>query len=29
VSNFQIAHLQRLPVETDTVPVVNQIEVHP
>jgi 2,5-diketo-D-gluconate reductase A len=29
VSNFQTAHLQRLAVETDTVPAVNQIEVHP
>ena len=29
VSNFQIAHLERLSVETDTVPAVNQIEVHP
>ncbi|MGE2836471.1 aldo/keto reductase [Mycobacterium sp. SMC-4] len=29
VSNFQVAHLQRLAEETDTVPVVNQIEVHP
>ncbi|MGE2736391.1 aldo/keto reductase [Mycolicibacterium vaccae] len=29
VSNFQVAHLQRLADETDTVPVVNQIEVHP
>ncbi|MFY9920543.1 MAG: aldo/keto reductase [Mycobacterium sp.] len=29
VSNFQVAHLERLAKETDTVPVVNQIEVHP
>jgi 2,5-diketo-D-gluconate reductase A len=29
VSNFQIAHLQRLLDETDTVPAVNQIELHP
>ncbi|HEX2214955.1 MAG TPA: aldo/keto reductase [Mycobacterium sp.] len=29
VSNFQIAHLQRLAEETGTVPAVNQIEVHP
>ena len=29
VSNFQIAHLQRLAAETDTVPAVNQIEAHP
>ena len=29
VSNFEIDHLQRLYDETDTVPVVNQIEVHP
>ena len=29
VSNFQIHHLQELARETDTVPVVNQIEVHP
>ena len=29
VSNFQPAHLQRLADETDTVPSVNQIEVHP
>lgn len=29
VSNFQTAHLQRLAAETDTVPSVNQIEVHP
>jgi len=29
VSNFQPAHLDRLAVETDTVPAVNQIEVHP
>jgi len=29
VSNFQQAHLQRLFEETDTVPAVNQIEVHP
>ncbi|MGE2728503.1 aldo/keto reductase [Mycolicibacterium vaccae] len=29
VSNFQVAHLQRLADETDTVPVANQIEVHP
>jgi 2,5-diketo-D-gluconate reductase A len=29
VSNFQTAHLDRLAAETDTVPSVNQIEVHP
>ncbi|MDJ0396076.1 aldo/keto reductase [Rhodococcus sp. G-MC3] len=29
VSNFQPAHLERLAEETDTVPAVNQIEVHP
>jgi 2,5-diketo-D-gluconate reductase A len=29
VSNFQVAHLERLAHETDTVPAVNQIEVHP
>ena len=29
VSNFQIPHLERLAAETDTVPAVNQIEVHP
>jgi 2,5-diketo-D-gluconate reductase A len=29
VSNFQAAHLQRLFDETETVPAVNQIEVHP
>ena len=29
VSNFQPAHLDRLAVETGTVPAVNQIEVHP
>ena len=29
VSNFQIDHLERLAAETDTVPAVNQIEVHP
>ncbi|HLY33811.1 MAG TPA: aldo/keto reductase [Jatrophihabitantaceae bacterium] len=29
VSNFQVAHLQRLLDETDTVPAVNQIELHP
>jgi 2,5-diketo-D-gluconate reductase A len=29
VSNFQVAHLQRLIDETDTVPAVNQIELHP
>jgi 2,5-diketo-D-gluconate reductase A len=29
VSNFQVHHLQRLFTETDIVPVVNQIEVHP
>ena len=29
VSNFQVAHLERLAEETDTVPAVNQIEVHP
>ena len=29
VSNFQIAHLERLAKETETVPAVNQIEAHP
>jgi 2,5-diketo-D-gluconate reductase A len=29
VSNFQVAHLERLARETDTVPAVNQIEAHP
>lgn len=29
VSNFQIAHLQKLLAEADTVPAVNQIELHP
>src|SRR6185312_16257530 len=29
VSNFQVAHLERLAQETDTVPAVNQIELHP
>jgi 2,5-diketo-D-gluconate reductase A len=29
VSNFEIGHLERLAAETDTVPAVNQIEVHP
>lgn len=29
VSNFEIAHLERLAAETGTVPAVNQIEVHP
>src|SRR3954471_14841155 len=29
VSNFQVSHLERLANETDTVPAVNQIEVHP
>lgn len=29
VSNFQPSHLDRLATETDTVPAVNQIEVHP
>jgi 2,5-diketo-D-gluconate reductase A len=29
VSNFQIAHLERLADETDTVPSVNQIELNP
>ncbi|SPM30925.1 aldo/keto reductase [Mycobacterium terramassiliense] len=29
VSNFQTAHLERLAAETETVPAVNQIEVHP
>ncbi len=29
VSNFQVPHLQRLATETETVPAVNQIEVHP
>ena len=29
VSNFQVAHLERLAAETDTVPAVNQVEAHP
>src|SRR3954451_1542575 len=29
VSNFQVAHLDRLAAETETVPAVNQIELHP
>ncbi|ORB30577.1 aldo/keto reductase [Mycolicibacterium parafortuitum] len=29
VSNFQVPHLEKLAQETDTVPAVNQIEVHP
>ncbi len=29
VSNFQVEHLERLAAETDVVPVVNQIELHP
>jgi 2,5-diketo-D-gluconate reductase A len=29
VSNFQVAHLQRLAAEADVVPAVNQIELHP
>lgn len=29
VSNFQVAHVERLAAETDTVPAVNQVEVHP
>ncbi|TDC81821.1 aldo/keto reductase [Micromonospora sp. KC606] len=29
VSNFQVAHLERLAVEAEVVPAVNQIEVHP
>ena len=29
VSNFQVSHLRRLASETDVVPAVNQIEVHP
>lgn len=29
VSNFQVDHLERLACETETVPAVNQIEVHP
>lgn len=29
VSNFQVPHLERLRQETDTVPAINQIEVHP
>ncbi|OLT12435.1 oxidoreductase [Pseudonocardia sp. CNS-139] len=29
VSNFQIAHLERLAAETGTVPAVNQVELHP
>jgi 2,5-diketo-D-gluconate reductase A len=29
VSNFQVDHLKRLAQETDTIPAVNQIEVHP
>jgi 2,5-diketo-D-gluconate reductase A len=29
VSNFQLSHLERLAAETDVVPAVNQIEIHP
>jgi 2,5-diketo-D-gluconate reductase A len=29
VSNFQVAHLERLMAETDVVPAVNQVEAHP
>ena len=29
VSNFQVPHLERLAAETDTVPALNQIELHP
>jgi 2,5-diketo-D-gluconate reductase A len=29
VSNFQVAHLRRLAAETEVIPAVNQIEVHP
>ena len=29
MSNFQVSHLERLAAETDLVPSVNQIEVHP
>ena len=29
VSNFTVAHLQRLATETETVPAVNQVELHP
>jgi 2,5-diketo-D-gluconate reductase A len=29
VSNFQVSHLQRLLDETDVVPAINQIELHP
>src|SRR6476659_7650257 len=29
VSNFQVAHLERLAAESDVVPAVNQIELHP
>ena len=29
VSNFQVSHLERLAAETETVPAVNQIELHP
>lgn len=29
VSNFQVEHLQRLAAETDVVPAVNQVELHP
>ena len=29
VSNFQVAHLQRLAAESETVPAVNQVEAHP
>jgi 2,5-diketo-D-gluconate reductase A len=29
VSNFKVAHLERLAAETETVPAVNQIELHP
>jgi 2,5-diketo-D-gluconate reductase A len=29
VSNFQVHHLERLAADTDTVPAVNQVEIHP
>jgi 2,5-diketo-D-gluconate reductase A len=29
VSNFQVAHLERLAAETETVPAINQVELHP
>ena len=29
MSNFQVAHLERLAAETETVPAVNQVEAHP